>query len=239
MPSKESLLVHNKILSDNFRPRDTVSFMGGELFHRADIKELYEGFEDTIETIKKLSNMPKKIYIFSNLLYEDLSLIKWFIKKMTAESIYPLYYTSFDLDGRFKSNKQIDLFLKNLDEVENYTCIQFRIKSVITKQTLKNFDENSYVWKVFRDLHTKNNRKISLNKFKADNINDELITEYFDITNYSDKLLYDILDSLYIQYDLTVEDILDKRKRKKEETLELRTLIFNDNIYIYSSEYNK
>ena len=200
MPSKESLLTHNKLLLEFIRKNMETSVIfleGGELFHRPDIKEVYEGFDATIETIRKINLVNRKVSttVFSNLLYENLDLIKYFIVKSKFLRNITIK-TSFDLDGRFKSNKQIDLFLKNLDEVENYTCIQFRIKSVITKQTLKNFDENSYVWKVFRELVSKNS--IEIENFKPHDLDDiEYEKKFFiDNTEYKNNNLVLILNAL-------------------------------------------
>jgi hypothetical protein len=101
LPSKESMLLHNKIFYDKVseiyetskEPVKVVAkFMGGELFHRADMKELYEGFDDTIEVLKMLNNKYEtfkinpqdshNIIVASNLLYKDLTLLEYFTTKL-------------------------------------------------------------------------------------------------------------------------------------------------------------
>ena len=75
-------LIENKNYNDI-----EIKFMGGELFHRSDIPELFEGFEyladeiiNIISTYYLKCNIACSIY--SNFQYEDLSLYKHFIKRL-------------------------------------------------------------------------------------------------------------------------------------------------------------
>jgi hypothetical protein len=105
-PSKKSMLVHNKLFYSKASEllQNSVNleanFIGGELFHRADMKELYEGFDDTIETLDKLDCFRTNVSQISsstNLLYKDLSLLEHFIKGFIDRKLSLGMLLSFDL----------------------------------------------------------------------------------------------------------------------------------------------
>ena len=193
-PSKESLIKHTDLLMDflnnNFTPWDLkrenvhtskdvaspfINLLGGELFHRTDLPELYEGFEYLAKKVKEMNAFTQYPIIFSNLLFEDLSLVKHFIKNIDGVVDFNV---SFDLDGRFKTKEQIDLVVNNVNELKKLIPIAF--KSVITKATVKNLDVSSYIWKTWTKLV--NEHEFRIEKFVTYDIDDALISKHFDLT---------------------------------------------------------
>ena len=102
-PSKESIFLHNQILFNNVKNylekkeyddngKIHITFIGGELFHK-NIDELYEGFLNTIKILRKIKKITKlfnkelQVRIFSNLLMQDTSLLKFLINIVKENEI--------------------------------------------------------------------------------------------------------------------------------------------------------
>ena len=142
-----------------------IDIMGGELFHRADIPELFEGFEYLADKIKNIiikfetSVCDIEITVFSNLLYEDLTLIKFFYNKFDSKYLnrniknyYTLSFnTSFDFFDRFDNESKVDLFCKNIIKLYNDKKY-FKVKGIITKNVLKNYNKELYTVKKFNEI---------------------------------------------------------------------------------------
>ena len=196
-PSKESLIIHTDLLLQEYYSDPTqdvnIFLMGGELFHNANELELYEGFEYLANRLAEIKHTSFKVRIFSNLLYTDTRLILFFINKLKVlninEEIVQLK-TSYDLYGRFKSNAQVDLFVRNLKTIIDVR-IPIQVKSVLTLDTLKNYNKDLYTIKTFlqiKDLpHT-----WCLERFKDEHNDTTDITNKFriekDLENF--KLYY-------------------------------------------------
>ena len=185
-PSKKSLIVHTDLLLKEYykNPAQDVNvfLMGGELFHRQDIKELYTGFSYLANRISEIKHESFKIRFFSSLLYNDVSLLLFFInrlKELNISSEIAQLKTSFDLDGRFKNDTSVDLFVRNLKIIKK-TNIPIQIKSTLTLDTLKNFNKNSYVFKTFNEIkHIPNTW--CLERFKDEHVDSADLIKRFRI----------------------------------------------------------
>jgi hypothetical protein len=137
----------NKLSEQETCTSAVILLMGGELFYQSN-SSLYPGFDFLIDTLVKIQNtqINTNILLFSNLLYEDLSLLKYVLSKIKPLYPYVTFKTSFDLFGRFADNSGVDLFMKNFKIVCDLLEYAPIIKSVITRETLnQQLDESNYI----------------------------------------------------------------------------------------------
>ena len=165
-PSKESLITHTNLLLSIlpiFEAKTLISLMGGELFHKTNMPELYEGFEYLATKLNTNIYTHIQYKIFTDLLFTDLTLLDFFIKTLHFNKHIGIK-TSFDFDGRFKSDFQLDMFIKNLKWLCS-RCDNLQIKTTITKQAIENFNPNSMLVKAFNSIvHLPNTWVIDLYK---------------------------------------------------------------------------
>ena len=164
LPSKDAIIKEidalEHFIRNSFIDDACIDFMGGELFHRADFPELFEGFEYAAKVIKQHIVENTKHFdfcVFTNLLYEDLSLLKHFLKcldtKLNVGDTYTKIsiHTSFDFSGRFTEKSKVDLFVKNIKELYDLG-IECRVKCVLHKKMFRNLNFDDYVFKRFNEI---------------------------------------------------------------------------------------
>ena len=185
IPSKEALLTHNKILLDMYRDDKykflLLSFVGGELFHRSDIKELYKGFDYLVEQLHNIRKLPNiQIKIYSDLLFEDTALLEYFIKKVGVDKVIGIK-TSFDLYGRFKNKAQVDLYIKNLNLLCSI-CDNVQIKTLITLDAINKFNPDDYTFQKLKEIRNLPHTWV-LDKYKSGDADESSFDTKFNIPN--------------------------------------------------------
>ena len=207
LPTKESFLIHNNILLETIEKylisnthddmdKIHIAFIGESLFHIDNI-ELYSGFDSTIDTIKKIKELAAKynkkisIRIFSNLLEENLKLFKYVINEIFINNLEEVQWRAFfNLDTTAKSLDALELYIDNLYEISTYLAEHnqiLKIKSCITKNTIKTFDSRGLIFKTYLEL---------IRKFK-------FITEKyenFDDVFSNNKNMYILTDTEYTEF---------------------------------------
>ena len=149
---------------------------------------MHEAFLNTLKTLRKIDKITKlynkelHVRIFSNLLMEDISLLKFLITSVKENEInFINWRTSFDLDGRFKSNESLKIYMKNIWEISdllNSFNNVIKIKSCITKKTIKDFNTKSYIFSCFYELINKFNFIFSRYEI-IDKVTEDLKEKYF------------------------------------------------------------
>lgn len=80
------------------------------------------------------NNKIRYLYINTNLIYEDISNLKFLLDSISGLEDRLKFTTSFDIYGRF-NDKTLNLFLNNLRFIsDNYPKINIVVNSIITKQ---------------------------------------------------------------------------------------------------------
>ena len=126
-----------KFLDDSakFESGSHVLLVGGELFCFPDIQYNLEVFFDAIID-KMLSGQIDLLYINTNLLYENIDLLIYFLNKIQTNKLFSRlkFTTSYDLKYRFKRENDHILFLKNLKMItDTYKDINVVVNSILTK----------------------------------------------------------------------------------------------------------
>lgn len=197
-----------------------LSFVGGELFHRPDIKELYKGFEDTAKTLELMSMRAETFNarVFSNLLFEDTSPLEHFLYAVDAKNNDWFHFrSSFDLYDRFTSDAQVDLFVRNLEKISGMLKKRPKIKVIITKSVIDKFNTNDYTFQVFKELVKSNKYKFMLNKFNivdsglSDRMKEKFNVEYPDYIKWCFTDLYESLGDKNTKFTLAFDHHVEDR----------------------------
>lgn len=134
-----------------------ILLVGGEIF---DIKD--NQVKD--ELMKLLTNiifmMSLKeidlLYLNTNLLYSDLSLLCWFLSIVQDYKLFDRlrFTTSWDLAGRFDIKEKEELFSKNIKYIkEKYPEIHIVVNSILTKQYCEKIIKDPTFVKDFQDTY--------------------------------------------------------------------------------------
>lgn len=218
-PSIHSLVVHTDLLMQEYYKNPTqdvnIFLMGGELFHRTDIEELHEGFAYLAARLSEIKHETFKVRFFSSLLYEDTSMILFFIntlKELNISHEIVQLKTSFDLDGRFKNDTHVDLFVRNLKIVKE-TGIPVQVKSVLTMDTLRSFTKDLYTFKIFNMIKDIPNTWC-LERFKDEHVDSEDLIKRFRIERNLNAFenmephLYKNLENIESAFNMTQSQLL-------------------------------
>lgn len=132
---------------------DDVLLVGGEILANYDInvsKHLQKLFTDCIEMLK--SNTIRFLYINTNLIYEDRNNLTFLLDQIAGYEDRLKFTTSFDIYGRFKNKKSLDLFFNNLEYItKQYPKINIVVNCIITKQLVEtdfDFDQFQKKYKI-------------------------------------------------------------------------------------------
>jgi hypothetical protein len=132
-----NLAEFEKVLSvrlvDEFRRYNKIEqvlFVGGELFDTPFSSELYVAFFDLVEELWRTVEL---FYVNTNLIYEDLTLVKTFLK-ICPDFSKLRFTTSYDLEGRFKNDSK-DLMLRNCWKLKDlYPDLHIMANTILTPQ---------------------------------------------------------------------------------------------------------
>lgn len=136
-----------------------VDFMGGEMFFIPGVQESYkEMFRRTRELSLEIGK-PIRCLIGTNLLYEDLGPLFETLEYMRSldPSLLRHVFTSYDIDGRFRSAERVDLHRENTMKVLGYMRgigLQFGLVSVLSKKSIEKFlDPRTELEKYIKDTY--------------------------------------------------------------------------------------
>lgn len=123
--------------SDQFENGNHILLVGGEIFDITDKDVKDEFMKLLLNIINKMNNKEINLfYINTNLLYEDLDLIYWFLDNIKSNDLFDRlkFTTSYDIEGRFRSWKSELLFYNNLKKItDKYPNIKIVVNTVLTK----------------------------------------------------------------------------------------------------------
>lgn len=148
--------------SDKYSPGNNVLIVGGELFDDIRRKKFLYCFFEMITNLMK-SNYIDLLYLNTNLIYdfECLNFVKSVIELFTIKGVLNRlkFTTSFDLNGRFKTEEDRNLFLSNLTELSSIEGLKTVTNVILTKDVCNGILENKF--NIF-DFEKSNNTKINL-----------------------------------------------------------------------------
>lgn len=143
--------VLNFIDSDKFEKNNHILICGGEIFDKSsDFETLDIFFKEIIDRMNK--DIIDLLYINTNLIYSDLTSLKNLLDLIEENNLFSRlkFTTSYDLEGRFKTNTSKELMLNNLKWIkENYPDCNIVTNTILTKQVCEAILDNTYPVKDF------------------------------------------------------------------------------------------
>lgn len=122
--------------SDKFIKGSHILLVGGEIF---DVKSQItkKALIDLLKFVKNKMciNEIDLLYINTNLLYEDIGLLEWFLALYQANGLIERikFTTSYDIVGRFNSKDRERLFYRNLKYItDSYSNLHIVVNTVLT-----------------------------------------------------------------------------------------------------------
>lgn len=144
--------------SDKFIKGSHVLICGGEIFDNACDFEALNKFFETIVTKMNKSEIDL-LYINTNLIYKDLTGLYNLLKLIEQNGLFDRlkFTTSYDLEGRFKSDEDEKLMLNNLLKIKrDFKHCNIVVNMILTKQVcqkiinksldIKNFTTTYHCW---------------------------------------------------------------------------------------------
>jgi len=126
------------IESDQFLKGSHLLIVGGEIFHLNSLSDqvvLFDFYNHIIDYMK--NNTIELLYINTNLIYEDLTLLKKVLDNFESQGLLSRvrFTTSYDLDGRYKTEEIRQIFIKNLKEIRRvYSDLHMVANTILTKK---------------------------------------------------------------------------------------------------------
>lgn len=160
---KESIIKNNLTY-------DTVSMLGGELFYDKD-----NNFQNIIDFCKWLS--PKKLYLRTNLMFDfDTNPFFLFLKDSGINFILS---TSYDVENRFSTKEQEDLFFSNLEKLYDLNKKTIEIPIILTENVLLGNANMDNVMRLYNDSRFCIEFRLDLNGY-SDNVTKNFHNLYVD-----------------------------------------------------------
>lgn len=144
----ESLKLCKEFLNTQFEKGNHILLVGGEIFDIRNDKPK----KALIDLIKHIKNMMCNdeidlLYINTNLLYEDIGLLDWFLTLLDTNGLIERikFTTSYDMIGRFTNKEREFLFYKNLKYLtDTYANIHIVVNTVLTDTACKRIQEDMF-----------------------------------------------------------------------------------------------
>ena len=143
-----SLLKCQEFLNTQFEKGNHILLVGGEIF---DIKN--ESVKNQLKALlefvvsKMLINDIDLLYLNTNLLYKDTTLLHWFLDIVKDNKLFGRlkFTTSYDIKGRFTSKERELLFYHNLKALtDKYLDLHIIVNTVLTKEACKRIQEDQF-----------------------------------------------------------------------------------------------
>jgi len=168
--TEQKLTVLDKVLfvlnSDEVEEYDEIGFIGGEFFGgQLDTKEVRDKFYEAIDIIINRMKQDKiyKFYIATSLIFDLNTEFNYFIQKfIDAKVLRRLSInTSYDIEGRFKTNKEKHLWEMNVLGLHaQYPMLTMHTQIVLTQNFIENVLSGNFD---IRDFVTKYNTSVDYN----------------------------------------------------------------------------
>ena len=144
----KSLQLCKRFLDTEFENGNHILLVGGEIFDVFD-QNVKKYLIDLIKHIKnKMCNDEiELLYINTNLLYKDITLLDWFLELYKCNGLLERikFTTSYDMVGRFTSKERELLFYRNLKHLTDvYADIKIVVNTVLTKEACKRIQEDRF-----------------------------------------------------------------------------------------------
>ena len=138
---------------------DTISMLGGELFYDKD-----NNFQNIIDFCKWLS--PKKLYLRTNLMFDfDTNPFFLFLKDSGINFVLS---TSYDVENRFSTKEQEDLFFNNLEKLYDLNKKTIEIPIILTENVLLGNANMDNVMRLYNDSRFCIEFRLDLNGYSDD-----------------------------------------------------------------------
>ena len=143
-----SLSLCEEFLDTKFENGNHILLVGGELFDivNENVKEQFKRLLTKVIS-KMLSNEIDLLYLNTNLLFVDVSLLYWFLDKIDQNDLFNRlkFTTSYDIVGRFLNKEKELLFYKNLKSIkDNYPNINIVVNTVLTNETCRRIQNDIF-----------------------------------------------------------------------------------------------
>lgn len=205
------------INSDKFVKGSHILVCGGEIFDKPKDCQILNNFFKKIVSLM-LSNVIDLLYINTNLIYKDLTSLKFLLDLIKSNHLFDRlrFTTSYDIEGRFKKEEDKQLMLSNLKWINiTYPECQIVTNIILTKQLCKSILSETFSVKFFMTVYncwvnlipyivlnndlTADRNLIFKTLLKVDNENEGYIKRYIKNLDLSqDKLLYMYKDNQFI-----------------------------------------
>ncbi len=142
--------------SDKFISGNHVLLVGGELFDSVGLEDsLFVSFFDEI-LAKVINDQIDLLYLNTNLLYKNLDVLKHVIRTLEVAGVLHRlkFTTSYDLDGRFKTEADRQLMLSNLKYLTaKYENLNTVVNVILTKVACEQIIDGSFSIKSFKESY--------------------------------------------------------------------------------------
>lgn len=146
------------LTSDKYQKNSHVLLVGGELFDDINRQELFLNFFNTIVSLM-LNNIIDLLYLNTNLCYSEScmlmlnKILKLFEEKKLLSRLK--FTTSYDLEGRFKTEEKHKQFLINLNNLHTIKDLNIVTNIILTKQFCeKILDQSFNLFNFIKQNHT-------------------------------------------------------------------------------------
>lgn len=143
------------LLSDEYVKGSHILLVGGEIFDSPDIFDLLDIFLTRIIDLMNSGDIDL-LYINTNLIYKQTYAFEEFLHKISANSLFNRlkFTTSYDIEGRFTSDKTRQLMLSNLDYLtKTYEELNAVVNVILTHQACKAILKSEFSPKCFEDQY--------------------------------------------------------------------------------------
>ena len=123
------------IESDNFEKGSHILLIGGEIFDSPPINNNLNLFFNNIIN-KMCDNTIDLLYLNTNLLYKNTDSLYYFLNLIVQNKLSERlkFTTSFDIKGRYSSNKMYELYRRNLESIkQKFPSINIIANVILTK----------------------------------------------------------------------------------------------------------
>lgn len=139
------------IHGDKFIKGSHILICGGEIFDKPqDFLQLNDFFNKIIDLMNK--NIIDLLYINTNLIYKNLEGLNFLLKNIKENNLFDRlkFTSSYDLEGRFKTEESRNLMLSNLKWINNnYPECKIVVNTILTKQVCNAIISNTFSLKNF------------------------------------------------------------------------------------------
>ena len=140
------------INSSEFIKGSHVLICGGEIFDKpSDFIVLQDFFKDIINLMN--NNIIDLLYVNTNLIYLNINALYDFLEKIKQNNLFHRlkFTSSYDIEGRFKSEHDRQIMLTNLKTINNQYNLNTVVNTILTKPCCDAILNNEFNVKEFME----------------------------------------------------------------------------------------